>query len=199
MRVVASTALLDVHVGALLDDLSSADPVPGAGAAAGLVLAMSAALCSMAARAAADDWSDAAGATAQADSLKQRALGLADRNAEAYSEALTAFSLPPNLEGEARDFALGQALERAAEVPHQLAEAAADVAELAVVVARFGHPAMRGDAIAAGAFAAAVARGAAALVAVNLGVMPEDARLDAVRLIADDAARAARRAEETVA
>jgi formiminotetrahydrofolate cyclodeaminase len=195
---VASTALLDTHLGALLDDLASAEPIPGAGAAAGVVLAMSAALCSMAARAA-EDWSDAAGLAAQAESLKHRALGLADRNAAAYAEALTAFRLPAEVEGEARDFALGQALERAAEVPHDLAEAAVDVAEVAAVVARFGHPAMRGDAITASALAVGVARGAAALVAVNLGVMAEDPRLAAVQSLADAAARAARRAEETVA
>jgi methenyltetrahydrofolate cyclohydrolase len=197
MRAVASTALLDTHVGALLDDLASVDPIPGAGAAAGVVLAMSAALCSMAARAA-EDWPDAAGVAAQTESLKQRALGLADRNAAAYAEALTAFRLPTELEGEARDFALGQALERAAEVPHDLADAAVDVAEVAAVVARFGHPAMRGDAITAAALAVAVARGAAALVAVNLGVMPEDRRLAAVQSLVDAAARAARRAEETI-
>jgi formiminotetrahydrofolate cyclodeaminase len=192
---VASTALFDTQVGAFLDELGSADPIPGAGAAAGVVLAMAAALCSMAARAA-EDWPDASGATAQADSLRARALRLADRNAAAYAEALTAFRLPGDLGGEQRDFALGQALERAAEVPHELAEAAADVAELATVVARFGHPAMRGDAITAAELAAAVARGAAALVAVNLGVTPDDPRLEMARGVAEAASRSAARAEQ---
>jgi formiminotetrahydrofolate cyclodeaminase len=188
--------LLHTRVDELLEQVASPDPIPGAGAVAGLVVAMAAALCSMAARAS-TAWPDAKGVAAQAESLRNRAAKLAHANATAYAEALTALRLPDRLDGEARDAALGRALDRAAEVPLALAEAAADAAELGALIARDGEPALRGDAVAASVLAAAAARGAAALVSVNLGVTGDDARLTAAQQIAASAERAAERAERT--
>jgi methenyltetrahydrofolate cyclohydrolase len=194
---VGAPPLLHARVEELLEQLASGDPIPGAGAAAGIVVGMAAALCSMVARAS-TDWEEAKGVAAQAEALRKRAAKLAHANATAYAEALTAFRLPDELGGEQRDAALGRALARAAEVPLAVAAAAGDAAELAAVIARDGQPAMRGDVVAAGVMSAAAARAAAVLVAVNLGVTEDDPRLAAARDIVEAAARAAAQAERTV-
>jgi formiminotetrahydrofolate cyclodeaminase len=93
--------------------------------------------------------------------------------------------------GERRDFALGRAFARAAEPPLRIVEAATDVAQLAVAVARNGNPGLRADAAAAAALAAAAARAAAELVAVNLTASEDDRRVVQARALAADAARAA--------
>ena len=75
---------------------------------------------------------------------------------------------------EQRDFALGAALLQAAEVPLRIAEAAADVAELAALAAAEGSPHLRPDATAAAALAEAATRAAAHLVEINLATVPGD-------------------------
>ena len=76
---------------------------------------------------------------------------------------------------EQRDFALGLALLRAAEVPLRIAEAAADVAELAAARRRpRASPHLRPDATAAAALAEAATRAATHLVEINLATVPGD-------------------------
>ena len=64
---------------------------------------------------------------------------------------------------------LGTLLERAAQIPLDIAESAVDVASLAAVVAERGDQALRADAVAAALLAQGAARAAATLVEVNLG------------------------------
>lgn len=193
-----SGSFLDAPVGELLDALATADPIPGGGAVAGIAVSMAAALCSMAARAS-SGWPESSGAAAQAEALRARSARLAEANAQVYGEALSAFHLPGSLKPEARDFTLGQALAQSVEIPLALAEAAADVAELAALLAREGQPAMRGDAVVASVLASAAARAAASLVAVNLAVTEDDHRLSFARRLVEAAAQAAARAERTIA
>ena len=82
---------------------------------------------------------------------------------------------------EQRDFALGTALLRAAEVPLRIAEAAADVTELAAVAAAEGSPHLRPDATAAAALAEAATRAATHLVEINLATVPGDRSFGARR------------------
>jgi formiminotetrahydrofolate cyclodeaminase len=63
---------------------------------------------------------------------------------------------------------LEEALSGAADVPLAVAEAAAEVAVLAKLVAEEGNDRLRGDALVAAELAGAGARGAAQLVAINL-------------------------------
>jgi formiminotetrahydrofolate cyclodeaminase len=188
--------LLDMRLGAFLDDLASEDAAPAAGSVAALLVAMAAGLCAKAARASLD-WPDAPAAVAQAERLRKRTAPLAQSDAEAYEEALAALHLPDQLEVEVRDMAIGQVLARAAEIPLVIAEAGADVACLAAEVADRGTPERRGDAIAAALIAAASARAAANLVAVNLTVTPEDERVLRARAVTDLASAAAREALAT--
>ena len=85
-------------------------------------------------------------------------------------------------------------LDLSAVVPLQIAETAADTALLAELTAELGDPTFRADATAACVLAAAGARAAAHLVAVNLTVQDGDPRLVRARRNADSAADAAARA-----
>jgi methenyltetrahydrofolate cyclohydrolase len=188
--------LLDVRLGAFLDNLATEEPAPAAGSVAALAVAMAAGLCSKAARAS-PDWPEAPSAVAQAERLRRRTAPLAQSDAEAYEEALAALHLPDHLEVEVRDMALGQVLARAAEIPLVIAEAGADVASLAALIADRGTPERRGEAVAAALLAEAGTHSAAYLVATNLVVAPDDARVVKARAVAKLASAAARVALES--
>ena len=177
----------------LLEAIASVDPTPGGGSTAALAVAMSAALSAMVARAS-SDWPDAGAAIAQAEQLRKRTAPLAQRDAEVYEEALAAIRLPERAEPTVRDAAAGAALSRAAAVPLLIAEAGADAASLAALVADRGTPDRRGDAAAAALLAEAGARAAASLIALNLAVTPEDDRVAHALLLAKSASEAAREA-----
>lgn len=154
----------------------------GGGPLAALATASAAELLATIARASTSNWADARGAAAQAESLRDRAIPLADLSAEAFEQALGA---------QGGDYELGRAYARAVEPPLRIAEAAADVAALAALVAEHGEPSRRADAVSAGLVAAGCARAAAELVAVNLTVSGSDARVRRADLLAEEAARTA--------
>jgi formiminotetrahydrofolate cyclodeaminase len=183
--------LLDLRLREFLDEVASEGRTPGGGSVAALVTAAAAGLLAKIARLSKEGWPDAPGIAAQAESLRDRAAPLAQADAEEYGAALRAREEAGDESAERRDFALGRAYARAAEPPLRIAEAATDVAQLSVAVARNGDPSLRADAAAAGAFAAAAARAAAELVAVNLTASPDDERVRRARALAGDAARAA--------
>jgi methenyltetrahydrofolate cyclohydrolase len=152
---------------------------------------MAAGLVAMVARASRDGWPEAGGVIAQAETLRRRVLPLAQADAEAFEEALAALSLPSELEAEVRSMTIGRALERAAAVPLVIAEASADVAALAALVAEKGEPRLRGDAVTAALLAAAATRASAHLVAVNLTTTEDDERVRRAGRLADSAWEAA--------
>ena len=185
-------ALLDRSLREFLDDVAAAGRTPGGGSAAGLVTALAAALLAKIARTS-TAWPESRGIAAQAESLRDRAAPLAQATAEEYEAALQARE-DEGEAGERRDLALGRAYARAAEPPLQIARAAADVAELAVVVARNGDPAFHADAVIAALLAAAAASSAAELVGVNLTASARDERVREAERLAESAARAAEEA-----
>jgi len=186
-------ALLDRSLRELLDDVAAAGRTPGGGSAAALVTALAAALLAKIARTS-TAWPESRGIAAQAESLRDRAAPLAQADAEEYEAALRAREDDGTQAGERRDFVLGRAYARAAEPPLQIARAAADVAELAVVVARNGDPAFHADAVIAALLAAAAASSAAELVGVNLTASARDERVREAGRLAENAARAAEEA-----
>ena len=162
-------ALPDLRVTELLDALSSAS-VPSSGSAAAVAGAMAAELVAMTARSA-TGWVDAAGIAAQARTLSARLLPLATSDADAFARVV---QLRADPQADPRD--LGPALERAADAPLAIADAAAATAELAALATEWvvGHE--RSDAVAAAALAEGATRAAAALVHANLATRPGDAR-----------------------
>ena len=186
---MAARGYLELTVDEWLDALAAADPVPGGGSAAALTAATAAALVAMAARLS-PDWPEAGGVTAQALRLRTRLGELAQRDAEVYAESLTALAAKSAEPDERRDFALGSALLRAAEIPLAIAETASDAALLAVSAAEHVQLELQPDAQAAASLAAAAAEAAARLVEVNLTTTAGDARVHRARRAADDAAAA---------
>lgn len=125
-------------------------------------------------------------AAVQADSLRARAAALAQADEAAYAAAA---GLLVGRDGH--DFELGRALDEAAAVPLRIAEAAADVAELAAALGERVVPDARPDLAGAALLAAGAARAAAHLVGVNLAVAAGDERLQRARAAASAAAAAA--------
>ena len=183
--------LTDLSLREVLAALGSDSPAPGAGAAAGLTVALAAAVVAKTARLS-PDWEDAAGAAAQARALSLRALELADADARAYAAVLKARDEAPALDVRLGDARLGTALGHAAESPLLLAGTACDTAMLGALVAGEGEPSVKADALGAAALAAAAARVAADLVAVNLTATEDDARVTRARGFASEAAAALR-------
>ncbi|MGL6278890.1 MAG: cyclodeaminase/cyclohydrolase family protein [Gaiella sp.] len=163
-----------LSVTSFVDELGAPAPAPSGGSAAAVSGAFAAALVGLVARASpAGD--DGPGIAAQAADLRGRLLALADIDAEAFARALAALRAVADAPG-GRDAALGAALGAAADAPLAIAEAAADVAELARLATEYGRPEVRPDAEVARELAAAAARGAAALVTANLATVEGDPR-----------------------
>jgi formiminotetrahydrofolate cyclodeaminase len=184
-------ALLDLRLREFLDEVAAEGRTPGGGSVAALVTAMAAGLLGKVARGSVDTWPEAAGIAAQAESLGARAAPLAQADAEQYEAALLARVESGEGQGASRDFALGQAYAKAAEPPLRIAQTAGDVAALALTVAENGNPSLRADAVTAALLAAAAAKAAAELVAVNLTASAEDPRVLQAARVAEEAARAA--------
>lgn len=179
---------LELRVGELLDSVARRGG-PGAGAVAALGAASAAALVELAARATDPaDWPEAGGAAAQARRLRDRLVPLAHEDAEAYQAAIA------QLGEQGDDFALGEALARAADIPLEIAEHAENVAGLAAEAAERASGDVRADASAAAALALGSAWAAARLVEVNLAMREDDPRLVRARVIAAGATETAREA-----
>jgi methenyltetrahydrofolate cyclohydrolase len=176
-----------------LAEVASSELLPGGGFVAAIAVAMAAGLVTMVARLSREHWPEAKGAVAQAEALRSRVTPLAEQNAEAYAEAVAALRQKGD-QSERRDEAIAQALERAAEIPLQIGEAASDVSALAATVAERGEPSLRADAATAALLARAGAHAAATLVEVNLGTTTADQRVARARELAAAAAAASEQA-----
>jgi methenyltetrahydrofolate cyclohydrolase len=190
---VAQPSFLELTAEQLLDELGG--PVaPAGGSALAFAVAMAAAVVRMAAQASKPSWDGAAGAVAQADALRARAAPLAELDAEALDRALAVRDGAASLSSEKRDWEIGKAFAAATEAPLEIGRAAADVAELAAVVAVSGEPRVRADAVAAAALAAAAARAVVTIVQVNLTALAGDPRVAEAQRLADSAEDALARA-----
>ena len=186
-------AYTDMPFEELLDTIAAETPAPGGGSVAAFVTEMAASLAAMAARFA-HGWDGAAGAVAQAETLRHRAAPLAAEDAVAYENVLTAMRMPKELESEVRNTLIGETLSRAADIPLLIAETANDVAELASEIAVQGNPNLRGDAAAASLLASAAVRVAANLVEINLSTVEGEERVELARTLVCSSERAAARA-----
>ena len=178
----------------LLDLLASEERVPAGGSSAALVVAIAAGLVAKAARLSRSEWLEAGGAAVQADTLRARALSLAQSDAVAYEDALATFEGIDKVAPDRRDAAIQDALIRSAEVPLLISQTACDVSLLAADVAQAGNPELGADAGVAALLAEAAARAAGHLVEVNLATIPEDERTARGEELASKAKTAAKRA-----
>jgi formiminotetrahydrofolate cyclodeaminase len=196
---MATNAYLEQPLKEFLDEIASSEVAPGGGSVAAVAVAMAAGLVTMAARLSRTHWREAAGAAAQAETLRHRVTPLVELNVEAYLEAVSILRDRDDSAPQERDDEIGRALDRAAEVPLEIGRAAADVSALAALVAEQGEPSLRADVAAAALLSQAAARTAAALVEVNLTTTEGDARLVAAREFAAAAEQGAGQALASVA
>jgi formiminotetrahydrofolate cyclodeaminase len=131
-----SAPLLDCPVSELLDRLAAKQPTPGGGGAAAITAAMAAGLLGMAARFSTAQLIDSAGRAADADRVRTQVAALAEQDAEAYQAVLAAFALPRQPDPQVRRGQIRRSLERAAQVPAQIAEIASDIATEAIELAK---------------------------------------------------------------
>jgi formiminotetrahydrofolate cyclodeaminase len=178
----------------LLAGFSSDVRAPAGGTGSAIVVAIAASLVAKAARLSRSTWPEAAGAIAQAEAMRDRALSLAASDAVVFEEALAALRGVDQVEPGRRDVAIKNALVRAADVPLLIAEVACDVALLAADAAEAGNPELGAEAAIAALLSEAAARSARHLVAVNLATVPEEDRLSRGEELAEVAVSAAKRA-----
>jgi formiminotetrahydrofolate cyclodeaminase len=169
-------------LGAFLDAVAAETPAPGSGAVAAAAVALGAALVEMAARFS-GEWDGSEPALAAAQSLRARAVPLAQADAEAYADFLAA------RRSGADDAA---ARSRAVAVPLEVTECGSEVAALAASLAEHGNPNLLGEAVGAAHAASAGAAIASKLVEINLACEPDE-RVDRAREHAAAAAEAAAR------
>jgi formiminotetrahydrofolate cyclodeaminase len=196
MKTVEPSDFSRQTVAEFCDSVAAKTSAPGGGSVAAIVTGLAASLAAQTARFSAEQWEDAAGAVAQAESLRARVLPLADEDARAYESFLLARRMPDAVEPEVRDAAIGAALSRAAEVPLAIAEAALDVASLACELAERGNQNLRGDAATAVLLAEAAVRATANFVETNLGMREDDERVARARELVDMSRRTSRRVLE---
>lgn len=185
---------LDLPLNRFLDQLAGPAPVPGGGGAAALAVATAAGLSAMAARLSAGRLADADALTIEAERIAAAAASLIQADADSYLRVIEALRLPRD-DAHTRRRQIAAALSAASAVPMQIAELAVPVARAAAQVAAAGNPNLRGDAITGALLAAAGARAAAALVAINLAGAPDDDRPARAAQLAAQAATLAATAE----
>ncbi len=187
---------LDSLIAVLAEDAAGGDDYPAGGVVAGVVAALAASLAAAAADSSRPEWSEAGGMRAQAQALHRRALTLARRDAAAYEAARQELlerggEVGPGADDQERDRRLGRVVEQAAGPPLELAARAADIAELARVIAARGSGDVRADAMIAAHLAAAAAQAAARLVEINLVVSARPEIAERARRSAEAATDAA--------
>ena len=176
-----TTGALDQPLGTLLAEIAGEEPAPGGGSAAAVCAAMAAALVVSVARLSRERWEGALATVAQAERLLSRAALLAEMDASAFDQALRTLAERDEIASHERDARLEQSLARAAELPLEIAEISADIAELAALASSHCTPEVRADGVAAATLAEAATRTAAGLVEVNLTVTDDDPRLSVAR------------------
>ncbi|MBB6348703.1 cyclodeaminase/cyclohydrolase family protein [Nonomuraea muscovyensis] len=173
----------ETKIGDFLDRLADRVPAPGGGASAALHAAQAAALLGMVARYSTGERYAAhaetiAAVTAETDTLRERALRLAEEDSAAFTAVTDAYRLP---KGEDRGAAIAAALAGAAEPPAAVVETAARLVELSEALLPIGNRNVVTDVAAAAEAARAALTTGRVNVEVNVGGIKDEAVAGALR------------------
>jgi glutamate formiminotransferase/formiminotetrahydrofolate cyclodeaminase len=170
-------------VNGFFDQVAAGTPTPGGGSVAAFSGALAACLAVMVAHLTIGKKKYAGSEPAmrsvrtRAEEARQRLMGLARSDGEAFDAVLRAGRMPQSTEAEgaARANAMSQANLEATRVPLQTAEACLEVVRMATEAARLGNVQAVTDAGVAGVLAGAAAEGALLNVQINLKSLAEGA------------------------
>lgn len=172
-----------------LDTLASAEPTPGGGSAAALGGALAAALVSMVCNLTLGKkgyeavQGEMEAIRTRSEALRGKLARLLEADTQAYQQVMAAYRLPRRTaeEKEAREATLQAALVEATEVPLAIAEACAEVMELALPAAQKGNRWAASDAGVAVLLAEAALHGALLNVRTNLASLRDEALAQRLR------------------
>jgi formiminotetrahydrofolate cyclodeaminase len=165
-------AFADQSLHDVIDAVAAQRPAPGGGCSAAWSGALAAGLVEMAASFTlarpkyAGVHHRMADVRRDAKVLRRRLVELAEADAEVYEPVIAAMRMPE--QHPERTAKLEAAQSAAAEVPLEIAEAGARVAELAAETARVGNLHLKGDSVTGAMLAEGSSRAAARLVEINL-------------------------------
>lgn len=200
-------ALASTTVGGFLADLAARQPVPGGGAAAGVVVATAAGLASMVVaysigrKALAEHAAELESIAARLETLRSDALAAAEDDARAYAELQSLWGL--DKEDPRRVERWAAAVDAAIEAPRSIMTIAVEILEISERLEDRSNRMLRSDLAIAATLADAGHRSAAANVRINLPLLDDPARaatetaslaevVDSIRHRADRLERACR-------
>jgi len=200
-------ALASTTVGGFLADLAARKPVPGGGAAAGVVVATAAGLASMVVaysigrKALAEHAAELESIAARLETLRSDALAAAEDDARAYAELQSLWGL--DKEDPRRVERWAAAVDAAIEAPRSIMTIAVEILEISERLEDRSNRMLRSDLAIAATLADAGHRSAAANVRINLPLLDDPARaatetaslaevVDSIRHRADRLERACR-------
>ncbi len=171
----------DVAISAWLTALASRTPTPGGGAAAALCAATSASLIAMVAEyTTGEKWADRAermrSVIAEATVLRERAIALADADAQAFQAVGAAYKLPRETGQQQSDrrAAIQAALIGAAEPPVLTGQLCGRLVVLAGELAETGNPNVLSDVAVASSVARSALESAIVNIEINLAQIRDD-------------------------
>ena len=169
--------LIDMKCSEFIEELASDSPAPGGGSVSALAGSLGAALASMVANLTLgkekfkEQEEEIQWALDKATQIKLQLRDLVDEDTEAFNQVMAAFKMPKAAEEEkkARSQAIQKAMQNAANIPMQVAEASLEVLILTQVMVNKGNPNALSDGGVGALMALAGIQGALFNVKINLG------------------------------
>ena len=174
----------DQQIGSWLQELGSASPTPGGGAAAGVAAATGAALIAMVGhltigkKGFEDLDARMRSVVETADAEREAFLTLAEQDSRAFESVMASFKLPKETDEEknSRTLEIQKAYEAAAAIPLELSKRAVQLMELAEDATALGNPHAASDGYSAGTLLFAAALAAMANVRINAAGLKDEAK-----------------------